>query len=44
MADVDYTPPPTVKEFIKHYLPGQLFYSFIIGPIGSGKKIGRAHV
>jgi len=40
MADVDYTPPPTVKEFIKHYLPGQLFYSFIIGPIGSGKTTG----
>lgn len=40
MAAIEYTPPPTVKEFIKHFLPGQLFYAFIIGPVGSGKTTG----
>lgn len=35
-----YTPPPTVKQFIKHYLPGQLFYDWIVGPVGSGKTTG----
>jgi hypothetical protein len=40
MAAIDYTPPPTVRDFIKHYLPGELFYDWIIGPVGSGKTTG----
>lgn len=40
MNIIDYTPPPTLKEFIKDYLPGQLFYDWIIGPVGSGKTTG----
>jgi hypothetical protein len=35
-----YTPPPTVRDFIKHYLPGELFYNWIVGPLGSGKTTG----
>ena len=37
---VDYKPPPTIKEFIKDYLPGELFYDWIVGPVGSGKTTG----
>ena len=32
-----YDPPPTIKEFIKDHLPGELFYDWIVGPVGSGK-------
>lgn len=35
-----YTPPPTLKEFIKDYRPGELFYDWIVGPVGSGKTTG----
>lgn len=35
-----YSAPPTVRKFMRHYLPGQLFYSWIIGPLGSGKTTG----
>jgi hypothetical protein len=28
---------PTCEEFIRDYLPGELFYNFIVGPYGSGK-------
>lgn len=35
-----YKPPPTIKAFIKDYLPGELFYDWIIGPYGSGKTTG----
>jgi hypothetical protein len=38
---VDYTPPPTVRNFIADYIPGKLFYDFIVGPIGSGKTTGN---
>lgn len=34
MASITYNPPPTCKRFIKEYLPGQLFYSWIDGPVG----------
>ena len=37
---VNYTPPPTVGSFIQHYLPGELFYDWIVGPVGSGKTTG----
>jgi hypothetical protein len=37
---INYTPPPTVKNFIKDFLPGGLFYNWIIGPVGSGKTTG----
>jgi hypothetical protein len=40
MSGVSYTPPPTVKEFIKHYTPGELFLDWIVGPVGSGKTTG----
>lgn len=40
MASIDYTPPPTVKDFIRHFEPGELFYDWIIGPVGSGKTTG----
>lgn len=40
MAAIDYTPPPTVRDFIRHYEPGKLFFDWIIGPVGSGKTTG----
>jgi hypothetical protein len=35
-----YDPPDTVNDFIKDYIPGQLFYDWIVGPFGSGKTTG----
>lgn len=40
MAAIDYKPPPTVREFITHFIPNKLFYSWIVGPVGSGKTTG----
>ncbi|WP_105133481.1 hypothetical protein [Burkholderia sp. BE12] len=40
MASIEYTPPPTVKEFIKHFRAGELFLDWIVGPVGSGKTTG----
>lgn len=41
MSDaINYTPPPTIREFIKDYKPGELFYDWIVGPVGSGKTTG----
>lgn len=40
MATLQYTPPPTVKAFIKHFTPGELFLDWIVGPVGSGKTTG----
>jgi hypothetical protein len=37
---LDYYPPLTIKEFIKDYRVGELFYSWIVGPVGSGKTTG----
>ena len=37
---VNYTPPPTIKQFIKHHTLGSLFYDWIVGPVGSGKTTG----
>lgn len=37
---IAYKPPPTVRDFIKDYIPGRLFYDFIVGPYGSGKTTG----
>lgn len=37
---LNYTPPPTISKFIKDFLIRQLFYSWIIGPVGSGKTTG----
>lgn len=34
---IAYTPPPTLKDYIKDYLPGELFYDWAVGPVGSGK-------
>lgn len=38
--NVEYTPPRTVRAFIMDYRPGQLFYDWIVGPLGSGKTTG----
>jgi hypothetical protein len=40
MTTIQYTPPPTVRNFIKHYKPGELFLDWILGPVGSGKTTG----
>lgn len=42
MADnvINYTPPPTIKDYILDYKPGELFYDWIVGPVGSGKTTG----
>lgn len=37
---ISYTPPATIKEFIKDFRPGSLFYDWIVGPVGSGKTTG----
>lgn len=37
---LNYTPPPTISRFIKDHLPGELFYDWIVGPVGSGKTTG----
>lgn len=40
MTTLQYTPAPTIKKFIKHYIPGKLFLDWIVGPVGSGKTTG----
>jgi hypothetical protein len=40
MAAINYTPPPTIRDFIRHFTPGKLFFDWIIGPVGSGKTTG----
>ena len=37
---IDYTPPPTIKNFILSHKMGELFYDWIVGPVGSGKTTG----
>jgi len=34
---INYKPPPTLREYIKHYKPHELFYDLVVGPVGSGK-------
>mgnify|MGYP003347188385 CR=1 FL=1 len=29
-----------IKEFIKDFRPGELFYDWVVGPVGSGKTTG----
>jgi hypothetical protein len=41
VSTIAYTPPATVREFIKYYQPGELFRTYIIGPFGSGKTTGN---
>ena len=36
-ATIDYRPPPTVGQFVR----SEKFYSFIQGPVGSGKTTGN---
>lgn len=31
---IDYTPPPTIRAFIKTYRPGALFMDWVVGPVG----------
>lgn len=40
MKTIEYTPAETISDFIQSYTPGELFYSFIVGPIGSAKTTG----
>jgi hypothetical protein len=40
VTQIIYEPPDTINEFIKDYLPGELFYDWIVGPVGSGKTTG----
>lgn len=40
MSSINYTPPNTLKAFIKDHRPGELFYDWIVGPVGSGKTTG----
>lgn len=40
MAEIVYKPDKTVAEFIADYIPNELFYSFIVGAVGSGKTTG----
>ncbi len=35
-----YTPPPTIRKFIRSHTLGELFYNWIVGPVGSGKTTG----
>lgn len=37
---INYTPPPTLKSYIRDYRPAELFYDWIVGPVGSGKTTG----
>lgn len=37
---INYTPPTTLKHFIKDHRPGELFYDWVVGPLGSGKTTG----
>lgn len=37
---INYKPAATVKEFILDYRPSELFYDWIVGPVGSGKTSG----
>ena len=40
MSVIDYRPPPIVNQFIKKFIPGELFYAWIVGPFGSAKTTG----
>ena len=40
LSAINYTPPPTIKEFIRDHRPGELFYDWVVGPVGSGKTTG----
>ncbi len=37
---IAYTPPPTIRDFMVDFLPGELFSDWIVGPVGSGKTTG----
>lgn len=37
LSAIDYTPPPTLKTFIRDHRRGELFYDWVVGPVGSGK-------
>lgn len=41
MATISYTPPATIRDFIKWHVPGRLFQTWIVGPYGSGKSTGN---
>jgi hypothetical protein len=41
MAHLNYTPPPTINEFIKFHKRNELFYAWVTGPVGSAKTTGN---
>jgi hypothetical protein len=40
MTDIVYDPPDTINAFIKDCREAELFYDWIVGPVGSGKTTG----
>jgi hypothetical protein len=38
---ITYTPPPTIRDFIKDHIPGELFYDWIVGPGRLGQDDGH---
>jgi hypothetical protein len=40
MSTFEYKPAPTISAFVQDYIPGQLFYDWIVGPFGSSKTTG----
>lgn len=37
MSLITYKPPPILRAFIKDHKVGELFYDWVVGPVGSGK-------
>jgi hypothetical protein len=37
MAVITYKPPPILRAFIKDHKVGELFFDWVVGPVGSGK-------
>lgn len=37
VAVINYKPCPTLKAFILDFRPSELFYTWVVGPVGSGK-------
>lgn len=38
---INYTPAPTIEDFIQWYTPGEFFQAYICGPVGSSKTVGN---
>ena len=40
MSVITYNPPPTIRDYIRDHRVNELFYDWIVGPVGSGKTTG----